>query len=147
MSNGLVVMALILNPCSKPLGGSKNDSSFHPSETGKMSTRNFWGIPPQLPSSSKVNSLLKVALAMRKLIPSIKMGHNFFLRQRNSDNRVLQNCPPTHCWNPPKCSSTLVRMFASSNSLTKIENLNKRALRFMLDDYSSSYERILEKSG
>ena len=38
-------------------------------------------------------------------------------------------------------------MLASSKSLTKIENLHKRALRFMLDDYSSSYKRILEKSG
>ena len=38
-------------------------------------------------------------------------------------------------------------MFASSKSLNKIENLYKRALRFMLYDYSSSYERILEKSG
>ena len=37
-------------------------------------------------------------------------------------------------------------MFASSNSLIKIEKVQKRALRFMLDDYSSSYERILEKS-
>ena len=32
-------------------------------------------------------------------------------------------------------------------SLTKIENLHKRALKFILDDYSSSYKRILEKSG
>ena len=29
-------------PCSKPLGGSKVDSAFHPSEIDKMSTRNFW---------------------------------------------------------------------------------------------------------
>ena len=29
-------------PCSKPLGGSKIDSAFHPSEVDKMSTRNFW---------------------------------------------------------------------------------------------------------
>ena len=28
--------------CSKPLGGSKVDSAFHPSEVDKMSTRNFW---------------------------------------------------------------------------------------------------------
>ena len=42
---------------------------------------------------------------------------------------------------------TLVMMFASSKSLSKIENLHKRALRFILDDYASSYERILEKSG
>ena len=37
-------------------------------------------------------------------------------------------------------------MFASSKSLTEIENLREKALRLMLDDYSSSYERILEKS-
>ena len=29
-------------PCSKPLGGSKVDSAFHPPEVDKMSTRNFW---------------------------------------------------------------------------------------------------------
>ena len=28
--------------CSKPLGGSKVDSAFHPSKVDKMSTRNFW---------------------------------------------------------------------------------------------------------
>ena len=28
-------------PCSKPLGGSKVDSAFHPSEVDKTSTRNF----------------------------------------------------------------------------------------------------------
>ena len=38
-------------------------------------------------------------------------------------------------------------MFASSKSFTKIENLHKRTLRFLLDDYLISYERILEKSG
>ena len=27
---------------SKPRGGSKVDSAFHPSVIGKMSTRNFW---------------------------------------------------------------------------------------------------------
>ena len=42
---------------------------------------------------------------------------------------------------------TLVWMFASSKSLCKIGNLHKRALRFMLDDNSGSYERILKKSG
>ena len=29
-------------PCSKPLGDSKVDSAFHPSEVDKMSTTNFW---------------------------------------------------------------------------------------------------------
>ena len=43
--NGLVVKVLDsqhINSCSKPMGGSKVDSAFHPSEVGKMSTRNFW---------------------------------------------------------------------------------------------------------
>ena len=31
-------------PCSKPLGGSKVDLAFHPSEFDKVSTRNFWGL-------------------------------------------------------------------------------------------------------
>ena len=35
---------------------------------------------------------------------------------------------------------TLVCLSASSKSLTKIKNLHKRALRFMLDDYLSSYK-------
>ena len=29
-------------PYSKPLGGSKVDSAFHPSKVHKISTRNFW---------------------------------------------------------------------------------------------------------
>ena len=31
-------------PCSKPLGGSKVDSAFHPYKVDKMSIRNFWGL-------------------------------------------------------------------------------------------------------
>ena len=31
-------------PCSKPQGGSKSNSAFHPSEVNKVSTRNFWGL-------------------------------------------------------------------------------------------------------
>ena len=45
--DGLVFRRWISNPgvpCSKPLGGSKVDSAFHPSEVNKMSTRNFWGL-------------------------------------------------------------------------------------------------------
>ena len=38
-------------------------------------------------------------------------------------------------------------MFSSKRSLNKIENLQKRALRFALDDYTSFYELLLEKSG
>ena len=40
----------------------------------------------------------------------------------------------------------LVWMFSSKRSLNKIENLQKQALRFVLDDCTSSYELFLEKS-
>ena len=32
-------------------------------------------------------------------------------------------------------------------SLNKIESLHKRALRFLLNDYENSYEKLLENSG
>ena len=38
-------------------------------------------------------------------------------------------------------------MFSSKRSLNKVENLQKRALSFVLDDYTSSCELLLEKSG
>ena len=47
-SNGLVVKVLDSQSrgpiFKKPLGGSKVNSVFHPSEVDKMSTRNFWGL-------------------------------------------------------------------------------------------------------
>ena len=38
-------------------------------------------------------------------------------------------------------------MHSHKKSLDKIESLHKRALRFLLNDYVSSYEQLLEKSG
>ena len=42
-------------PSSKPLGGSKVDSAFHPSEVDKMSTWNFWEL-----SGKKANFISQV---------------------------------------------------------------------------------------
>ena len=36
--------------------------------------------------------------------------------------------------------------FCSKNSLSKIENIQKRALRFPLNDYESDYKTLLKKS-
>ena len=43
-SDGLVVKSLDFQPApsSKPLGSSKADPAFYPSEVDKMSNRNFW---------------------------------------------------------------------------------------------------------
>ena len=37
-------------------------------------------------------------------------------------------------------------MFTSKKSLEKIENIQKRALRFVLNDYQSNYHDLLNKS-
>ena len=42
---------------------------------------------------------------------------------------------------------SLVWDFCSAQSLNKIENRQKRALRFLLNDYDSTYEDLLEESG
>ena len=41
----------------------------------------------------------------------------------------------------------LVWMFSTAKSLNKIESLQKRTLRFLYNDYSISYEGLLEKAG
>ena len=41
----------------------------------------------------------------------------------------------------------LVGMFSSSQSLNKIENLQKRGLCFLFDDFEASYEDLLSKPG
>ena len=40
----------------------------------------------------------------------------------------------------------LVWMLTNAKSIHKIEALQKRAMRFMLNDYESSYENLLKKS-
>ena len=40
----------------------------------------------------------------------------------------------------------VILFVSSSTSLRKIENLHKRALRFLLNKYVSSYERLLQNS-
>ena len=40
----------------------------------------------------------------------------------------------------------LVWHFCSKNSLNKIENIQKRALRFLLNNYESDYKTLLKKS-
>ena len=41
---------------------------------------------------------------------------------------------------------SLVWNFSSAQSLNKIENLQKRALHFLLNDHDSTYEDLLQKS-
>ena len=41
----------------------------------------------------------------------------------------------------------VVWMFSSAKSLNKVESLQKRALRFLYDNYDSSYESLLKLAG
>ena len=45
----------------------------------------------------------------------------------------FNNCPP-------------IWMFTSKTSLSKLENIQKRALRFVLDDYQLSYTDLLQNA-
>ena len=40
----------------------------------------------------------------------------------------------------------LVWMFSNATSLKKIENLQKRALRFLYNNYQLTYEELLDKA-
>ena len=41
----------------------------------------------------------------------------------------------------------LVWIFSSAKSLSRIKNLQKRALRFLLNDYESTFKQLLNKAG
>ena len=40
----------------------------------------------------------------------------------------------------------VVLMFTSKSSLSKLEDIQKRVLRFVLDDYTSDYHELLNKA-
>ena len=84
-----------------------------------------------------INHICKSAANQLNALIRLKRYLGFQERKALVNSFVLSNF--NYC--------TLVWMLASSKSLTKIENLNKRALRFMLNDYSSFYKGILEKFG
>ena len=62
---------------------------------------------------------------------------------RFEERKVLVNTFDVPYFN--YCS--LVWNFSSLQSLNKFKNLQKKALRFLLDDYDSTSEDLLEKSG
>ena len=83
-----------------------------------------------------INRICNSAANQLNALIKLKRFSGFQERKALENSFVLSNF--NHC--------ALARMYASSKPLTKIENLHKRALRFMLDDYSNSYKRVLEKS-
>ena len=60
----------------------------------------------------------------------------------SNERKVLGNSLVLSCFN----YCPLVWFASSSTSLRKIENLHKRALRFLQNDYVSSYEQLWQKS-
>lgn len=59
------------------------------------------------------------------------------IREKVETFFVTSNC--SYC--------SLVWNFSNAQSLSKIENLQKRTLRFLLNDYDNTYEDLPEKSG
>ena len=67
----------------------------------------------------------------------LKQFLSFHAKEVLIDNYIISNfnyCP-------------LVWMFSSTQSLNKIENLQKRALRFLYDDIEACYDNLLSKGG
>ena len=75
-----------------------------------------------------INRICKSAANQKNARSRLKRFLGFQERKALVNSFVLSN---VNC-------CTLVWMFASSKPLTKIENLHKRAFRFMLDNYASS---------
>ena len=77
--------------------------------------------------------------ASNQLNPLIRVKH----LSRFEERKVLVNT--FAMWSFNWC--TLVWSFSSAQSLNKIENLQKRELRFLLDVYASTQEDLLERPG
>ena len=58
------------------------------------------------------------------------------------ERKILMNCFINANFN----YCPIVWHFSSRESINKIENIQKRALRFLLNDYSSDYETLLKKT-
>ena len=82
-----------------------------------------------------INGICKSAANQLNTLIRLKMFLGFQERKALVNSFVLSNF--NYC--------SLAWMLTSSKSLTKIENLHKRPLRFMLGHYSSSYEKNMGK--
>ena len=83
-----------------------------------------------------INKLCKSAASQLNALLRLKNFLGFKEKKVLSESFILSNfnyCP-------------LVWHFSSSKSLTKIENIQKRTLQFLYDDYKSSYSDLLSKA-
>ena len=97
---------------------------------------NLTEIDNKLNFNHHINNICKSA--SNQLNALIRLKHLLGLEER----KVLVNTFVMSNFN--YCS--VVWNFSSAQSLNKIENLQKRTLRFLLNDYDSTYEDLLEKS-
>ena len=93
------------------------------------------GIDDKLNFNHHINSICKSV----KLNALVRLKHLLGFEER----KLLVNTFARSNFN--YCS--LVWNFSSAESLNKIKNLQKRVLYFLLNDYESTYEDLLEKSG
>ena len=99
---------------------------------------NVWRHSPEWFTTFPRNQL-NLPHSSNQLNALIKLKHLLGFKER----KVLVNTFVMSNFN--YCS--LVWNFSSAKLLNKIENLQKRALRFLFNDYDSTYKDLLEKSG
>ena len=93
-------------------------------------------IDDQLSFNLHISNICKSASKQLNALVRLKSFLGFEERKVLINSSILSNfnyCP-------------LVWSITSAKSLNKVENLQKRALRFLHNDYSSSYEELLKKS-
>ena len=115
------------------------DSNIDQKEIKAVSKVKFLGleIDDKLNFNHHINNICKSS--SNQLNALIRLKHLLGFEER----KVLVNTFVMSNFN--YCS--LVWNFSSAQSLNKIANLQKRALRFLLNDYDITYEDLLEKSG
>ena len=92
-------------------------------------------IDDKLNFNHHINSICK--FASNQLNTLIRLTHLLGFEERKVLVSIFVMSNFSYC--------SLVWNFCSAQSLNKIENLQKRALRFLLNDYDSTYEDLLEK--
>ena len=94
-------------------------------------------IDDKLNFNLRISKICKSAANQLNVLIRLKQFLSFHAKEVLINSYIISNfnyCP-------------LVWMFSSTQSLNKIENLQKRALRFLYDDFEASYEDLLSKGG
>ena len=94
-------------------------------------------IDDKLNFNLNISKIFKSAASQLNALIRLKQFLSFYAKEVLINSYIISNFN----------YSPLVWMFSITQSLNKIEHLQKRALRFLYDDFEASYEHLLSKGG